>query len=275
LSRWLTAGPAPNRAVRSMIPAHELTIQKCRDTAYWVAYHRALETARNDALFRDPFAAKLAGERGRRCRKDADFPASCMDGALRTPNHRRIHRCRQSAAASEAVLSSAPGSTRAPYRMTLPASFAGSSRLSRGDRVQRVPARGREAALPAGAGQNRPGDRSERQKLLARVNTTVGQNSRAHRRVVPYLATTRLDRSRTSCAQWTARGLDSRLPFRTGTEYRRRRNSAARWRMHHSNLRPADWSHSQAARLAGERDPVFPGRGAKTWRRMPFPRFCC
>jgi methyltransferase (TIGR00027 family) len=34
------------------------------DTARWVAYFRARETLRPDALFRDPYAERLAGERG-------------------------------------------------------------------------------------------------------------------------------------------------------------------------------------------------------------------
>ena len=34
------------------------------DTARWVAYFRALETRRPDALFRDPYAERLAGEHG-------------------------------------------------------------------------------------------------------------------------------------------------------------------------------------------------------------------
>jgi methyltransferase (TIGR00027 family) len=34
------------------------------DTARWVATYRAWETARPDALFRDPYAERLAGERG-------------------------------------------------------------------------------------------------------------------------------------------------------------------------------------------------------------------
>lgn len=34
------------------------------DTARWVAYFRARETQRPDALFRDPYADRLAGERG-------------------------------------------------------------------------------------------------------------------------------------------------------------------------------------------------------------------
>ena len=40
------------------------TVRNVSDTALWVAYFRALETQRPDALFRDPFAERLAGERG-------------------------------------------------------------------------------------------------------------------------------------------------------------------------------------------------------------------
>jgi methyltransferase (TIGR00027 family) len=40
-------------------------IRDVSDTAYWIAHHRATETARPDALFRDPLAGRLAGERGR------------------------------------------------------------------------------------------------------------------------------------------------------------------------------------------------------------------
>jgi methyltransferase (TIGR00027 family) len=39
-------------------------IENVSDTARWVAVYRAMETARPDAHFRDPYAAKLAGERG-------------------------------------------------------------------------------------------------------------------------------------------------------------------------------------------------------------------
>jgi methyltransferase (TIGR00027 family) len=39
------------------------------DTARWVAVYRAQETERPDALFRDPFARKLAGERGEQIAK--------------------------------------------------------------------------------------------------------------------------------------------------------------------------------------------------------------
>lgn len=39
-------------------------VRNISDTARWVAYFRAIETQRPDALFSDPFAERLAGERG-------------------------------------------------------------------------------------------------------------------------------------------------------------------------------------------------------------------
>ena len=35
------------------------------DTAYWIAHLRSVETQRPDALFRDPLAGLLAGDRGK------------------------------------------------------------------------------------------------------------------------------------------------------------------------------------------------------------------
>ena len=39
-------------------------IRNVSDTARWVAVYRAMETRRPDAIFRDPYAERLAGERG-------------------------------------------------------------------------------------------------------------------------------------------------------------------------------------------------------------------
>lgn len=44
----------------------ESPIRHVSDTALWVAVYRAQETERKDALFRDPYARRLAGERGQR-----------------------------------------------------------------------------------------------------------------------------------------------------------------------------------------------------------------
>jgi methyltransferase (TIGR00027 family) len=41
-----------------------LSVRGVSDTARWVAYFRALETRRPDALFRDPYAERLAGAHG-------------------------------------------------------------------------------------------------------------------------------------------------------------------------------------------------------------------
>src|SRR5512140_162724 len=41
-----------------------MLIENISDTALWVAYYRAMESARPDAIFSDPFALRLAGERG-------------------------------------------------------------------------------------------------------------------------------------------------------------------------------------------------------------------
>jgi len=41
------------------MPIHHIS-----DTAHWVAVYRELESARSDALFHDPYAHSLAGERG-------------------------------------------------------------------------------------------------------------------------------------------------------------------------------------------------------------------
>lgn len=39
-------------------------IRNVSDTAHWVAFYRAMETDRRDAIFKDPYARRLAGPRG-------------------------------------------------------------------------------------------------------------------------------------------------------------------------------------------------------------------
>ena len=43
-----------------------MPIEHVSDTARWVAYYRAMETDRRDAIFRDPYARRLAGAEGER-----------------------------------------------------------------------------------------------------------------------------------------------------------------------------------------------------------------
>ena len=51
----------------------EPAVQHISDTARWAAVFRARETERKDALFRDPFARRLAGECGEAIAKATPF----------------------------------------------------------------------------------------------------------------------------------------------------------------------------------------------------------
>ncbi len=42
----------------------ESPIKDVSDTAFWIAYHRALETERSDRLFSDPFCRAVGGRAG-------------------------------------------------------------------------------------------------------------------------------------------------------------------------------------------------------------------
>lgn len=93
------------------------------DTAYWIAHHRSVETQRPDALFHDPLAGVLAGDRGKNI-ADA-MPRSFMTAwaiVMRTciiDDHIRL----AIAEGADAVLNLGAGLDTRPYRMDLPASF--------------------------------------------------------------------------------------------------------------------------------------------------------
>ncbi len=50
-----------------------MTIQHISETALWVAMYRAIETERSDALFRDPWARRMAGSVGERILRSMPF----------------------------------------------------------------------------------------------------------------------------------------------------------------------------------------------------------
>lgn len=98
-------------------------VRSIADTALWVAYFRARESERTDAIFRDPHAERLMGERG------VEIAHSLRDGnkqewlwAART------YLCdefvaREVAAGADLILNLAAGLDTRPYRMDLPASL--------------------------------------------------------------------------------------------------------------------------------------------------------
>jgi methyltransferase (TIGR00027 family) len=95
------------------------------DTARWVAVYRALESGRPDALFRDPFASRLAGERGWQI-------AERMPSLMRRNSWPLVVRTRliddlvlkSVAEGADRVLNLAAGLDARPYRLPLPASLS-------------------------------------------------------------------------------------------------------------------------------------------------------
>jgi len=98
-------------------------IQNVSDTAIGVAYYRAQETARRDALFRDPLAAELAGERGPVVAASMPAPAIGVQIiAIRTCIIDDFIR-EAIAGGVDTVLNLGAGLDTRPYRLKLPASL--------------------------------------------------------------------------------------------------------------------------------------------------------
>ncbi|MGH6749302.1 MAG: class I SAM-dependent methyltransferase [Methyloceanibacter sp.] len=95
-------------------------IQNVSDTAFMVAGFRALETEREEPLFRDPLAAKLAGEHGRKIL--ATVPKTFVGGwsvVIRTVIiDALIHRAVVEGV--DTILNLGAGLDTRPYRMDLP-----------------------------------------------------------------------------------------------------------------------------------------------------------
>src|ERR1700737_3561861 len=98
-------------------------IKDVSDTAFWIAYHRKLESERSDALFHDPFAAKLAGERGKKISEA--MPTSRVVAWTVGLRIRIIGEYLQLAieAGVDTILSLGAGLDARPYRMNLPPSL--------------------------------------------------------------------------------------------------------------------------------------------------------
>jgi len=98
-------------------------INDVSDTAFWIAHYRSVETARPDALFKDPLAGVLAGTRGKDIANS--MPRSMVTAwaiVMRTciiDDHIRLAINE----GTDAVLNLGAGLDTRPYRMELPASL--------------------------------------------------------------------------------------------------------------------------------------------------------
>lgn len=89
------------------------------DTARWVAYYRALESERSDALFHDPFARSLAGERGHDIARALPTGPLGWAMAVRTQVYDELILGALRDGSVRAVLNLAAGLDARPYRMAL------------------------------------------------------------------------------------------------------------------------------------------------------------
>src|SRR5262249_40428802 len=98
-------------------------IRNISDTALWVAVYRARETDRPDALFRDPLARRLAGERGEQIARSMQFgERHAWSYVARTWVVDRIIT-EQVRLGADMVVNLAAGLDTRPYRMELPRSL--------------------------------------------------------------------------------------------------------------------------------------------------------
>lgn len=98
----------------------EPVIQHVSDTALWVAAYRAIESERKDALFHDPYAGLLAGERGQEiARTMTSSKMTAYSVVVRTRIIDDLIRERL-AAGADCILNLGAGLDTRPYRLELP-----------------------------------------------------------------------------------------------------------------------------------------------------------
>lgn len=114
--------PAPSSTPESRSSSEPL-IRNVSDTARWVAVYRAQESERPDAIFHDPFARRLAGERGEQIAKS--LPLGRDNGWTMSTRTYLIDDLvsRQVREGTDAVINLAAGLDSRPYRMDLPSSL--------------------------------------------------------------------------------------------------------------------------------------------------------
>ena len=98
-------------------------VNNITDTALWVAIFRADESERPDAVFHDPFARRLAGERGKQIADAIEFSRkNSWTFVARTFLFDELVNSHV-AAGFERVINLAAGLDTRPYRLSLPETF--------------------------------------------------------------------------------------------------------------------------------------------------------
>jgi methyltransferase (TIGR00027 family) len=99
-----------------------MTIEHVSDTARWVAVYRAMETERPDAIFRDPYARRLAGAKGEEIVRTMKGGASAAWSMIvRTAVFDELILAEIARSNIDCVLNLAAGLDARPFRLRLPA----------------------------------------------------------------------------------------------------------------------------------------------------------
>src|SRR5262245_3777352 len=100
-----------------------MPIEHISDTARWVAVYRAMETERRDAIFRDPYARRLAGPRGEEIVRDMpNSGASAASVIVRTAVFDEIIGKAVTDGNVDLIVNLAAGLDTRPWRLPLPPS---------------------------------------------------------------------------------------------------------------------------------------------------------
>jgi methyltransferase (TIGR00027 family) len=115
--------PAASSSPSAAQPTAEPLIRNVSDTARWVAVYRARETERPDAHFRDPFARRLAGERGEQIAKSMPLGRG-NDWSMITRTYLADQFINEQVQQGvDMIINLAAGLDARPYRMQLPPSL--------------------------------------------------------------------------------------------------------------------------------------------------------
>jgi methyltransferase (TIGR00027 family) len=101
----------------------DATIHNISDTARWAAVYRARENERADAAFRDPYARRLAGERGEAIARSMPFSEEATWAWIARTYLYDQFITERIRAGADMVVNLAAGLDARPYRMDLPASL--------------------------------------------------------------------------------------------------------------------------------------------------------
>lgn len=106
-----------------MTPPNEPLIRNISDTARWVAMYRAMESERQDAVFRDPFARRLAGARGEEIARVMTWMTKQAWSYVARTYLFDMFTTQEVRAGADMVINLAAGLDARPYRMDLPSSL--------------------------------------------------------------------------------------------------------------------------------------------------------